>query len=186
MKTNFLWPLVLVSGCVIQADKDGRVVEPTPMPTAAPTLAPGVYPKCIQGFPNVICPATIPAVEKCWDGGITAVCPKVPTPEPIVTPTATPEPTPKPFEISAPVEVMQCTIALVTVRGPAKEDDVVIWAEKKFHVGRMFFDALGDKKYLPVKLNTSGRRTLDFKVNGEWLHSVVIRVKPSQENCAAK
>jgi len=121
-----------------------------------------------------------------------------PTPKPTVTarptlppplptlPPPTPEPTPRPLVLRAPSEAMQCEKILVVLEGPYQKDDVVIWAEKKNHVGRMFFNEAQGIKYLGVKLNTVGSRVLDFKVNGEWKISHPILVKPAPENCNLK
>lgn len=112
----------------------------------------------------------------------------MPSPKPRLTaippfPTPTPEPSPRPYILVAPEKADQCEKFRVSVKGPFQKDDIVIWAEKKFHIGRMFYDEKKDEKYLMVKLNTSGERSLDFTVNGTWqmTHKILIQSFPS--NC---
>jgi len=118
----------------------------------------------------------------------TALATISPTPRPRLTdippyPTATPSPTARPYAVEMPSIVQQCQKFRVSVKGPHVSDDVVIWAEKAFHIGRMFFDAQKDEKYLIVKLSSAGQRVLDFKVNGVWELSHSVLVEPHQENC---
>lgn len=111
--------------------------------------------------------------------------PTLPPPIPTMPP-PTPEPTPRPLVVTVPKEVVQCEKMLVTITGLYQKDDVVIWAEKKHHIGRMFFDEKNDVKYLGVKLNTAGERVLAFKINGNWAYSQTVLVKPSPESCIPK
>jgi len=142
--------LVGLSGCVIQHDDNGQVVNPTPTAKSTVTARP-----------------TLP--------------PPLPT-----LPPPTPTPTARPNTLVAPSKVLQCEKVLVLLKGPYQKDDVVIWADKKHHVGRMFFDEKSDQKYLGVKLNTAGARTLDIKINGAWALSHPVLVEPKPENCNLK
>jgi len=139
-----VYALILTS-CVYNVDKDGKVSAPTPKPTPAQPVKPSPI------------PSPIPS--------------PVPTPAPIA------------FKVYMPALVLkQCEPFII--RADAEEkDDVVIWAEQKNHIGRMFYDANVKKKYLKVTLNTAGKRRLDFKVNGEWKDSVTVEVIPSPSPC---
>lgn len=120
----------------------------------------------------------------------TATATVSPTPKPRLTdippyPTATPEPTVRPYILQAPELVEQCKTFKVSIQGPHEKDDIVIWAERTYHIGRMFYDAAKDEKYLTVKLSSSGERQLDFKMNGSWQISHKILVEPRPENCSS-
>lgn len=99
-------------------------------------------------------------------------------------PTASPEPTARPFVLTAPTQAEQCEKFKISIKGPKEKDDIVLWAEKQFHIGRLFYDASKDEKYLVVKLNTSGERYLNFTVNGIWEIEHKILIVPHPENCA--
>lgn len=187
---KFLLILTVFVGCVYHVDKDGKptLEKPTPGDTSTPgggvVLKPGEkYPKCI----NELCsPNWNPMPDKCWSGGITVVCAK-PKPTPTEAPAPTPEPSPTPEPgIIAPAEVNQCEPFYVVRTYAKPTDDVVVWAEQKFHIGRMIFDAGGNYHKLHVTLNTAGARVLNFRVNGEWKESWKILVKEDVPGCLPK
>lgn len=85
----------------------------------------------------------------------------------------TPVVTPSTYEVTAPSVVMHGSLFQVKLKAQENEE-VKIYADKTVFISPMLWN--GEQKYLHIKLNSVGTRTLDFKIDGQWKASVSIFV----------
>lgn len=125
----------------------------------------------------------------CIMTGTKPVALPTPTPKPTIKPTAvatplpgstmfpTPVPTPvASYKVIIPQEINQNQSFLVYLNANS-DDEVKIYADKKFFISPMLWDEKKHQKYMSIVLHSNGRRSLDFKINGEWKVSIDIVVK---------
>ena len=55
-------------------------------------------------------------------------------------------------------------------------DDVWVFADNEYSLGAMQWDMKTHTKYMDINLNTSGKRELEFRVNGIFVYSKAVLV----------